>query len=62
MTRDTGLAKALEVVVGLHGAAGKFGKRAAAARTRTTSRRAGRALAGTRAAAAGILKLPTRRR
>ena len=56
MTRDTGLAKAVEVVLGLRGAAGKFGKRAAAARARTTIRRAGKATAGTKTAA-GIPKL-----
>ena len=56
MTRDTGLTKAVEVVVGLHGAAGKFGKRAAAARARTTIRRAGKATAGAKPGA-GIPKV-----
>jgi hypothetical protein len=36
IARDTGLAKAVAVVVGQHGAAGKIGQRAAAARERAT--------------------------
>ena len=57
MTRDTGLVKAIEVVFGPKGVAGKFGKRAMVARVRTTIRRVGKATAGTKTSA-GIPRLP----